>query len=412
VHPTTTSITFSASGSPAQHQYTLQRSSAANTYAITLLDASFPDIVYATLSTVLTTTATGDPLLPQEFTLNLFNPSSAVSVRLHHSALRGNYWQFSLPRASFLHPTASQLDTTYHPPSSELLTFRWRRTGGLVTKPQLQCVLVSNGKGDEPDLAVAMYYGVGDKAGKGELVVYEGNFRRVDTMDLKGLEMVLVVSARVVNDVWFRETASVFNAPHVAAKQRGRGASAPIPVAMEGGQGTFSQRFAAQEEKIPFTPADQAARERIRKEQEEIHRMLAAEEAAERRRKQAAIDAETQRLRRVYEQEQRQLHQAAVNRRASVPQQVDPRYKPQRIAYRPPPPRVVQPQRMSYAPQRPPVVGAAPAGLMPIPAPNKEVGRRKSFLGFGLGCEGKEEKEKEKEKKKKGKLVKKSSSMW
>ncbi|KAA8909963.1 hypothetical protein FN846DRAFT_583727 [Sphaerosporella brunnea] len=461
--PTTTRIAFSSLGGPSQHLYTLTRSpTEANTYSITLSDAAFPDITYASLSCALSFSTSADStprvLRPSEFTLNLYNPSSAVTIIHKHSAIRGDYWQFRLPRSSFLPPTKSSIDASYRPPTppaNELLTFRWKKVGGLMTRPQLQCVLASHGKGDEPDLAVAMYYGLGDKAGKGEMSVYESNFRRVDCMDLKGLELVLVITARVINDVWWGDVAAAFNSPHVFAKQKGKSAAAPIPetipkttatttTSTTDAQGrSFAQRFTAlqSEDKILASPTPEELRvqRKIEKEQEEILRMLLAEEEAEKRR----IEAETERLRRMVDAEKelllQQQRQHEMQRRASVPP--SPRQQqPRVVTYRPPPPRVVQPSRLGTVPRphpapmpprmqsRPPVVGGWSAGVgLAAPQEGKrldERSRRKSFLGLNFGGNGEEkekekkekekkEKEKEKDKKeKKGKLVKKQSSLW
>ncbi|KAF8246544.1 hypothetical protein K440DRAFT_631056 [Wilcoxina mikolae CBS 423.85] len=446
--PTTTHITFTANGSPSQQLYTLSRaSSPANTYTISLLDAHFPSITYATLTTTLTFAPSTDSaprvVLPKDFTLHLFAPDSSIAFTHHHSALRGSYWEFSLPKHSFPPPSNSALDATYTPPVTDTLRFRWRKEGGVLSRSQLKCSLVSGN--DEPDIALAMYAGVGDKAGRGELVVYESNFRRVEMEDLRGLEMVMLLGARIINDVWFLPTAMIFNAPDVGGKQRGRGASAgaatnnptaappqpPLVVPPQQQQqavngGTFAQRFQNQQQQQQpqqyqqrgAPPVDRLAEDHRRKQESEKRRKLEAEQRrkleAEQRRKieaeQAAIrrmlaeeeareksriDAETERLRRVYEHEQQNMQQ----RRVSHPQRNQPQ-------------------------QRPNVVGgwfSAPGGLA-VPNTSGNGGkrldnssRRKSFLGLNFGSSSSGSApppQPPPAQKKKGKLVKKSSSMW
>jgi len=141
--------------------------------------------------------------------------------------------------------------------------------------------------------------------------------------------------------------------------------------------------------------------------------MLAEEEVREK----ARIDAETERLRRVYEHEQN------MQRRASHPQRNQPQRVPQH-SHR----TQQQPQRLPQQPQRPSVVGgwySAPGGLA---VPNNtsansngkrldNSSRRKSFLGLSFGSSrgsggGGGDVPASTAPKKKGKLVKKSSSMW
>ena len=440
--PTTTKVTFKANGSPAQQLYTLARDPGPrDTYALSLLDARFPTIRYSTLTTVLTPPPAfdnGGPLLPRTFTVHLFAPDSSITVDLHSPRLGGNHWDFALPQHSFPPPSQSAVDATYAPPVAEMLRFRWRKEGGILSRSQLRCSLVHGG--DEPDTVLAMYAGVSDKAGRGELVVYESNFRRVEMEDLKGLEMVMLVSARAINDIWFLPTAISFNAAlstsngangnasntsntgiagNAAAtngrrmQQHGRGASAPpllsphdqhpnsffqpapaAAAAAAAAAGAEPKKPAVDLQKRRLQEAEkrraEAERQRaIENEQAAIRRMLAEEETRERARRQALVDAETEHLRRVYARE-------AMSRRASVPQgrrQQQPHHPSPH-----PPPQPARPQ------QRPPVVGSGGSGAErwnhPPPAmagglrvldSGKRLdnsSRRKSFLGLSFGGGG------------------------
>jgi hypothetical protein len=367
--PSRFTVSFTANGSPDEQIYNITHSTeTGNTYSVTYSDAHFPTIAYASVACSLEfplASPSADAnapkvLLPSEFTVNLFNPDFQVTVEMKHSTLKGNFWEFSMPKHSFPPPTNSQIDAGYTPPVSERLYFRWRKEGGVLSRSQLRCSLVSTANtpgsssrdrkagAKEPDITLAMYEGVGDKHGRGEFVVYESNFRRVDIEDLKGLDLVMVIGARVINDIWFCPTATTFNTGSEVmvgsgSKQKGKN-SPPVPVLasqpvpLQAGPppqpGTFSQRFRqhqrqGHEQSPPAYPAGSGGltayppektngptpeqerakkdqeRRRIEAEQAEIHCMLAREEAQEQARKQAAINAETERLKRLYQQESR-----------------------------------------------------------------------------------------------------------
>lgn len=383
--PHIVTLSYTVSGSEPQAIYTLTRSpTLRNTYSLTLSDASFPSIHYAHLTTALEFAATTPPdppkpLLPKSFTLNLLNPTSTVTISLLHTTLRGNFWEFTLPKQSFTPPSASRIDTHYTAPPSTHLTFRWRKEGSALTRRQLRCSLVSPGNlpgakrnagAAEPDIPLAMYSGLAST--RGELTIYESNLARVELEDMKGLEMVLLISARVINDIHFVPTAQSFNTALPAPDRYPTPApAAPIPV-------------------------DHERERRLAREQEAIRAMLTreAEEAEAGRRK---VEAETERLRGVY------AHNRVNSVPAARPQQSPAPPKPTPRAHSTPGARVMpRPQ------QRPPVVGgsgaySSPGGyLTPDTGKRLEAGsRRKSFLGLSWGGGGGE-----------GKLKKKQSGVW
>jgi len=428
-NPSQTGITFASNGSPPDPTYTLTRSQQTpNTYSISLADAHFPSITYASINASLEfTTPPPSPegaapkvLLPAEFTLNLYNPDSSVRVELKHSTLKGNYWEFSLPKRSFLFPTASQLDARYAPPASERMVFRWRKEGGVLSRQQLRCTLVSPGHlpgtssrerkagATEPDITLCMYSGVGEKNGRGELVVYESNFRRVDIEDLKGLEMILVLGARVVNDIWFCATAISFNT-HVLSKKKSFSPSTVLlpptpPVSPSNGllqAGTFPRGHHQQQqfsptpspEKQPPYPSPtplprrdtEAERRRIQAEQDNIRRMLAREEEREKEREKERVEAETIRLRREYEQEQMQLRRAVQMRFAQNQQQQQQQQPQQQQQKWPPPPPPLRSQPSAALMGRPVMSGAAVPPGSGGKGKGKGKGPRKSFLGLKFG---------------------------
>ncbi|PWW77987.1 hypothetical protein C7212DRAFT_25807, partial [Tuber magnatum] len=235
--PHITTLTFTANGSQPTASYTKTRAPDTDaTYSITLHDAFVPDILYATVIATpeivqQQASSPGAPpppakvLLPKGFPLQLYNPDSTVIVTHNHSTLRGNFWEFSLPKTSFLPPTASKLDAASAAHRNALshlprATFRWRKEGGVLSKSMLRCSLVSpanlgNGPkragGNEPDIPIATFEGLGDRKGTGDITIYQSNLKRVEVEDLKGLEVVLLLSAMAIGDMWFCPTNLMFN---------------------------------------------------------------------------------------------------------------------------------------------------------------------------------------------------------
>lgn len=475
--PFITTLSYSSNGTSPQATYVKTISTEEqNVYNTTLHDAFVPDILYASITAhpeihpSAATSPGGTPadpkiLLPSEFAISLFNPDSTVILEHHHSALRGTYWEFTLPKTSFLPPTSSKLDAASaaaaiaHLPRA---TFRWRKEGGLMTRPQLRCSLVSPANlpsvpgtassskkagANEPDIPIAMFLGLGEKKGIGEITIIQSNLKRVEVEDLKGLEVVLLLSAMAIGDIWFQPTNQMFNLnPPIRGSASGTArrknsmplsAAAPTPtVAVSApeprsppttspqhgkpppGNASFAARFQQQQQshqRRHSTPMDvdaeysrrlQEEEERRRriaeKEQEEIRKMLAEEESRERRKREEDVNRETERLKRIYEAERAEF--MARGARTAQPQ------------------RVPSQQRG----QRPPVVGGGGGMTMPpphggrasmMPPPqggrggpakdDKKLGSRKSFLGLKFGSSsGSKEEEKKK------KLSKKGSSMF
>lgn len=319
-----------------------------------------------------------------------------------------------------------------------------------MTRPQLRCSLVSPANlpsipgtasaskkagANEPDIPIAMFLGLGEKKGIGEITIIQSNLKRVEVEDLKGLEVVLLLSAMAIGDIWFQSTNQMFNLnPPIRGSANGTArrknsmplaaatptiaVSAPEPrspptTSPQHGKpppndASFAARFQQQQQshqRRHSTPMDADAeysrrvqeeekrkRRIAEKEQEEIRKMLAEEESRERRKREEDINRETERLKRIYEAE-RAEYMARGARNAAQPQ------------------RVSSQQRN----QRPPVVGGSGGMMMPPPqggrggAANdeKKLGSRKSFLGLKFGSSSSS-----KEEEKKKKLSKKGSSMF
>ncbi|KAF3903184.1 hypothetical protein ABW20_dc0100292 [Dactylellina cionopaga] len=223
---------------PAEPAYLKSRSKHPDEYSIALLDAYIPDILFAQVlarPTISTPSLSLDEIrrqnnggpptlptitLPTEFTIQLYNPESQVVVRQKSSKWTGSFWEFTLPRRSFRQPTGSRLDVevarTSALPPSDVSTFRWRKDGGVVSKTSLRCTMLSaaSASGDkhakkkggaEPDITVAIMDKLKD------VTIYEPSLHRVDVEDKKGLELVLVLTATVIADIYFMPPSSSFN---------------------------------------------------------------------------------------------------------------------------------------------------------------------------------------------------------
>ena len=173
----------------------------------------------------------------------------------------GPYWEFSLPKTSFLEPTGSKLDvdlgvTRRILSTVPLATFRWRKEGGVLSKSSLRCSLIhsnitpldefgggttsdsygrkkGSGSGSsEPEITVAIFsngINAGKSAGKGEITIFEPNLNRVEVEDRKGLEVTLVVTAMAIADVYFGDMRTGFNlGPRAPQNFTGPGRAASI----------------------------------------------------------------------------------------------------------------------------------------------------------------------------------------
>lgn len=298
------------------------------------------------------------PILPTEFAIQMYNPDQQVMVRSFPGSWNSApYWEFEMPQQSFRQPSASALDRTQSDPTASettpKITFRWKKDGKL-TKDYV-CSLVGKStnieggkkKHREPDIAVALFSQLK------EITIYEPNLHRVDTEDPKGLEVVILLGAVVIREVYNvqlkeafnlgdtprrnSETSSkkspinghmpaVWNAPavdtsnHVPTNRRNDSnppSSAPSqlrplqipksdprpPLTDPRSQWEIDVETVRLQKQV-----EHEERERRRAEHAETKRIKKMIEAEEReaQRKQAEIDKETERLKKVYAAEQRQ----------------------------------------------------------------------------------------------------------
>ncbi|RCI07607.1 hypothetical protein L249_1599 [Ophiocordyceps polyrhachis-furcata BCC 54312] len=330
---------FSYNGSEPLAVYLLKRPPSRGRYALGLLDAQCPSLVYAEVlvepewsqPTTTETRSSPVPLVPDAFSLELFNPHLAVAVKLRPASWnKSDAWEFEVPETSFKLPSASRIDQDddNKPPVAALaprVCFRWKRDGRLTK--DLTCYMcgrsVAGTKSKEPDITVAMFRAAKNQ---GAVTIYEPNLARVDVEDRKGLELILLLGAVAIRDLYLAHRSDPFNLAS-SSSSSAAASSGPQPVLASGAlachppvtrptpQHAAQPPLAPPRQQQPPPPNSDAEtrrlrammaqeeRERQRRDQEEqmrIQRMLADEEASERRRREAEVERETERLRRQY----------------------------------------------------------------------------------------------------------------
>jgi hypothetical protein len=411
-NPLSSTIYLSQNGSELQPEYTLRHPdpnlpASKNVYAVALYDSYNPEVLYAevlvqpkwtqpTLSAAEVRQQNGIPpppvpIVPQSFTIQLYNPDQQVAVRQIPGTWNSSaHWEFELPQNSFRVPSVSALDRSQSDPTVSDVTpkinFKWKRDGKL--SKDITCVLAGKStdgrKNKEPDITVAMF-----KGGK-NLTIYEPNLHRVDVEDVKGLEVVLLLGPAVIKDIYFNASREMFNIgnPTLTAANARRKNSGPViggktsssppmmsganqisPVAVNkipASQLLPQQNPATNARPPPADPRTQweldAETERLKKmvereerereraereEQRRIKKMLDDEEKA-RKKRDADVAKETERLRKQY---------------GVVAPPMPPRPQPQQ-QYQPQP-RPQPPQQFYSAPARPLSTPSGPYGFQP-----------------------------------------------
>jgi hypothetical protein len=332
---------FSQHGSDFEPQYTLKhldpdQHASRNRYAAALYDAFSPEVLYAEVLLIPEWTtppplseqarANGaippppEPVLPSQFAIQLYNPDQQIVVRHQPSSFnRAAAWEFEIPQQTFRAPSASALDRASHDPAASEFTpklvFKWKKDSRL--SKDLVCFMSGKStdiegktKHRDPDITVSIF-----KALK-ELTLYEPNLQRVDIEDLKGFEVVLLLGAVVIRDVYFGSLKETFNL------SAGRTASSTSPV--NGSTGLYpdvtQSSSSIHDGRVPPTDPrtqweleaesallrkravqEEQKRKQREAEEERLTRELLEREAMEqRRRHQAEIDQETEWVKRMY----------------------------------------------------------------------------------------------------------------
>lgn len=359
--PLQSTVFLGQGGEQLNPEYTFRRPNpsdpgAQNCYAIALADPHNKEVIFAevlvqpewtqpTLSQAEIRANNGIspppiPIVPNKFTIQLYNPDQQIIVKqIAGSWNSSSYWEFEFPQQTFRKPSASTLDRAQDDPAASALTpkvtFKWKKDGKLTK--DITCYLAGKStdgkKSKEPDITIAMF-----RKGK-ELTLYEPNMQRVEVEDTKGLEVVILLGACVIRDVFFEASREMFNITPIRATVRKNSApgansrkKTPSPPAVVGaypgvfppgppppvmtGAKPISRPAPPHAASAPTNPtlAYQAeqdmirlreeAREREREKEERrnqkrLKKML-EEEDRERRRREAEIEKETERLRKQY----------------------------------------------------------------------------------------------------------------
>ncbi|CAK7217590.1 hypothetical protein SCUCBS95973_003206 [Sporothrix curviconia] len=166
---------------------------------------------------------------PDSFAVQLYNPDQAVAVRYASGSWnRTESWEFEIPVETFRMPSASRLDRQAAAAAAAAAAptaaassagdvslapknaFRWKRDGRLGNK-DMTCYMVGQTVGlqrsKEPDITVALFKHGRDPA----VTIYEPNLQRVDVQDRKGLDLVLLLTAQVIRDLYLVPRPDPFN---------------------------------------------------------------------------------------------------------------------------------------------------------------------------------------------------------
>ncbi|KAI1757826.1 hypothetical protein F4782DRAFT_480166 [Xylaria castorea] len=345
-NPLSTILYFTQNGSEQAAEYTLQRLNptlpqAKNKYALALGDASAQGIIFAevliepefqqpTLSAAEIRAHNGAPpapvpIIPESFAIQLYDPDQQVVVKGEKSMWMGKEsFEFEIPQQTFRVPSTSQIDRQQNDPVTNSVTpkimFKWKRESKFSR--DMTCYMtgrsVDGKKSKEPDITIALYKHGREKS----ITVYEPNLRRVEVEDRKGLEIVLLLGAEVIRDIYLtpgRDTFNITGAPPGKRKNsrpltNAPGSPKPDAYTMTSGIGNSAPANATSpitqqptppqdaETRRQQTFAQQEEREREKKEkaeQKRIKKMLEDEEK-ERRKHEVEIEKETERLRKEF----------------------------------------------------------------------------------------------------------------
>ena len=318
-----------------------------------------------------------------------------------------------MPQYTFRQPSSSTLDRTQQDPSAADVTpklrFGWKKDSKL--SKDLACLLSgktamgpeTKTKSKEPDITISIFKGLR------EMTLYEPNLYRVEMEDFKGLEVVLLLGAQTIRDVWFSSVKDAFKIAHdapklvpkttqnavsgqkpVAAGQRtspttttspaaAAAAAAmpnghkPQPAPVASGAINTNSRPAPERPRITIPQRESKPLPQIQptpppgpSEADIEHRRQRKQKEADeksRRKQQAEVEKETKRLQKIYGREEEQVRKQRPSP-AHSRSQPHPQWQAQQ---RPPQPqRPVQPPR----PHLPPRPGPGPGPYLHVPAPH------------------------------------------
>lgn len=268
-----------------------------------------------------------------------------------------------MPQQTFKQPSNSTLDRTQSDPAASDLTpklkFVWRKDGSL--SKDFACYLSGKSttpgtkkKNKEPDITISIFKQFN------EFTLYEPNLYRVEMEDFKGLEVVLMLGAVVIRDVFFAPMKDTFNVSNPSALPSGGRSKTPprnnnnTAAAVAAGparpselQVTIPQRETRpvsnvdprmnnrnpdsennrrrQQQQPAATERERRRRQQAEEEERRTRQMVEAEQIAQRKKaaqREAEIKQETERLKRLYGKEDQQSRQQKPNqppRRSQTP---------------------------------------------------------------------------------------------
>lgn len=418
---------FSQHGADFEPQYTLkhldpEQHASKNRYAAALYDAFSPEVLYAevllipewTQPTPLSEQARAsgaippppEPILPSQFAIQLYNPDQQILVRHRPASFnKAAAWEFEIPQQAFREPSSSALDRTLHDPGASDVTpkivFRWKKDSKF--SKDLACFMSGKStdiegkaKNRDPDITVSIFKGLK------EVTLYEPNLQRVDIEDMKGFEVVLLLGAVVIRDVYFGSLKETFN---LTPRKKSSATSPTTGPALLSSDARPQSASPVHDSRIPPTdPRTQweleaeaarlrqqnaeETRQRKRREEEEerlTRQLLQREEQEQRRNQQSEIDRETARLQQMYGQEDTS---ARPNMPPRDPRQMRHYSEAGQSAYAQtqqsqyPPPQF--PQSWGAQPPSPYMSGAASqsAFLTPMPIQQQQLKQKSSIFNF------------------------------
>lgn len=291
-----------------------------------------------------------------------------------------------MPQQSFRKPSTSALDRTQNDPTASETTpklgFKWKKDGKL--SKDYVCTLSgkstnpdgSKRRNREPDITIALFRHFK------EITIYESNLSRVEMEDLKGLEVVLLLGAIVIREVFsstIREAFNITETPSRRSSTEHNSTAASLSHSSNPDLPPRRHRHSSLPSD-PGPPLPGSARPpptdprsqweldletaRLRKEVEaerrerrradhaetkRVKRML-EEEERKAREKQKEIDRETERLKKVYGKEQKQSLQQLGQRPVPQPPSRSQHQHPlPATSYPPAPPHRPQSASIPYA---------------------------------------------------------------
>lgn len=323
-------VLLSHHGSEAIPEYSLRHPdpsllASQNKYAVALYDIFNPEILFGevlivpqwtqpTLSQEEIRANKGvppapQPILPTEFIIQLYNPDQQVLVKSHPGSWNSApYWEFEMPQRSFRQPSNSTLDRTQNDPTAVETTpksiFKWKKDGKL--SKDYVCSFAGKStnlnsakrKHKEPDITIALFRHLK------EITIYEPNLSRVEMEDFKGLEVVLLLGAVVLREVFSGQLKNVFNIVDLPNREGNdtdpRKPSNIMPA-------TFSSTDSASHSAAKVSQSTSARAQNLPlRIQTPISSLLPTDP-----RSQWAIDAETERLKKQIEHEERERRRKA-----------------------------------------------------------------------------------------------------